>query len=225
MKVAVLFSGGKDSSLALHHALQKGHEVKCLINIVSENPASYMFHTPNIKWAEKQAQAIGLPLVIGKTKGEKELELEDLEKAIEKAKKKFNIKGIVTGAVASVYQSSRIQKICDKLRLKCINPLWQKNQFDVLNEIVDKKFEVLIIGVYGLGMENFLGRKIDAGFIEDIKKAWQKYGVNVAGEGGEFESFVLNAPFFKKRILIEKSHIVEDKEGGRTLVIDKLKII
>jgi len=225
MKTAVLFSGGKDSSLALHYALKNRHEVKCLISLVSDNSASYMFHTPNIKWAKKQAEAIGLPIAIGKTKGEKEKELADLESAIKKAIKKYKIECIVTGAVASVYQASRIQKICDKLGLKCMNPLWQKNQFDVLKELIDNKFEVIIIGVFALGLENFLGRRIDKTFIEDIRKAWEKYGVNPAGEGGEFESFVLNAPFFKKRLEIEKSHVVQEKEGGRILVIDRLRLI
>jgi len=225
MKLAVLFSGGKDSSLALYYAMQAGHEIKCLISMVSDNPASYMFHTPNIKWAGKQAEAIGLPLIIGKTKGEKEKELEDLEKTIFEVKKKYKIEGLVTGAVASVYQASRIQKICDKLGLKCVNPLWQKNQFDVLDELIDKKFEVIIMGVFAMGLDNFLGRRIDENFIRDIMKAWEKYRINPAGEGGEFESFVLNAPFFKKRLKIEKSHIVKEKEGGRILIIDRLRIV
>jgi ABC transporter with metal-binding/Fe-S-binding domain ATP-binding protein len=224
MKTAVLFSGGKDSCLALHHAL-KSTEVKCLITIVSENPASYMFHTPNITLSEKQADAIGLPIIIETTKGEKEIELKDLEKVIKKAKKRYEIEGIVTGAVASVYQSSRVQKICDELNLECINPLWQKDQFELLQEVIKLNFDVIIIGVFAYGLDDFIGRKIDRKFIDDIKILNEKYKISPCGEGGEFESFVLDAEFFKRRLEIEKSHVEQDKEGGKVLILDKIKIV
>ena len=224
MRTAVLFSGGKDSCLALHYALQST-DVKCLITVVSENPASYMFHTPNITLAEKQAEAIGLPIIIEKTKGEKEIELKDLEKAIKKAKEKYEIKAIVTGAVASVYQSSRVQKICDELNLQCISPLWQRDQFELLQEVIKLNFDVIIIGVFAYGLDDFIGRKVDKKFIDDIKILNEKYKISPCGEGGEFESFVIDADFFKKRLKIEKSHVEQDKEGGKVLILDKIKSV
>ena len=88
MKTAVLFSGGKDSVYSAYLAKQAGHELTCLISVISKNKESYMFHTPSIKKTKAQAKVIGLPLLIQKTKGEKEKELKDLEKVIAKAKKK-----------------------------------------------------------------------------------------------------------------------------------------
>jgi ABC transporter with metal-binding/Fe-S-binding domain ATP-binding protein len=222
MNTAVLFSGGKDSTLALHYALQSS-EVKCLVSVISSNPESFMFHTPNIQLVEKQAECIGLPLILQKTRGVKEEELKDLEKALLKAKKKFTIEGIYTGALASVYQASRIQKLCDSLGLKCINPLWQKNQFDVLEELQKEKIQAIIIGVFGQGLEKFLGRKIDSAFIEEVRPLAEKLGINPAGEGGEMESFVLDAPFFKKSLVVEKSSVKEDRQGGRMLVLEKIR--
>jgi len=221
MNVAVLFSGGKDSTLALYYALKKDN-VKCLITLASENSESYMFHTPNINLAEKQAKAIGLPIIIEKTKGEKEKELDDLESAIKKSIEKYGIKGIYTGALASVYQKSRVEKICEKLKIECLSPLWQKNQFDLLDEIIKLKFEVIIIGVAAEGLDSFLGRKIDKKFVEDIRKVHEKFKINPAGEGGEYETFVFNAPFFKKKLKIEKSH-VEGDGLSKIFVIDKLE--
>ena len=223
MRLGVLFSGGKDSCMALHLASKKC-EIACLITIISENDASFMFHTPNIGLAKQQAEAIGLPILIRKTKGEKEKELADLEAAIKAAKEKYKINGIVTGALASVYQSSRIEKICKKLKLECINPLWHKDQFWLLNEVVKSKFDVIVVGIFAEGLENFLGRKIDKSFIKDIKPICDKYKINPAGEGGEIETFVLRAPFFRKALKIEKSH-VSGSGFSKTLVIDKLKII
>ena len=119
MKSAILFSGGKDSCYSAYKAKQSGYKLACLISIFSKNPESYMFHTPNIKLVKQQSEVMDTPLIIQETKGEKEIELKDLEKAIKKAKEKYKIDTVVTGALASNYQASRIKKICDKLKLKC----------------------------------------------------------------------------------------------------------
>ncbi|MDO8647092.1 MAG: diphthine--ammonia ligase [Candidatus Diapherotrites archaeon] len=224
MKTAVLFSGGKDSTLALDYALRYS-KVKCLIGIASENPESFMFHTPSIEFVEKQAECAGLPLILQKTKGVKEKELKDLKAAILKAKKKFKIEGIVTGALASTYQSSRIQAICNSANLECFNPLWQKGQFELLEELQNRKIIAIIGGVFAQGLENFVGKRIDQKFIAEIKPLVEKYSINPAGEGGEFESFVLDAPFFKKKLVIEDCRIVEAGHGSRILKIEKLKVV
>ena len=109
MKCGVLFSGGKDSAYAAFLAIKDGYEVSCLISIFSENPESYMFHTPSITKVKKQAEVMKIPLIVQRTKGEKENELVDLENAIKKAIEKYGIEIIVTGAIASVYQTSRVQ--------------------------------------------------------------------------------------------------------------------
>ncbi|MEM4637734.1 MAG: diphthine--ammonia ligase [Candidatus Woesearchaeota archaeon] len=219
---AVLFSGGKDSGLALMYAL-KHTNVKCLINIISENSESYMFHTPNIKWVKNQAESIGLPLLVQKTKGKKEEELKDLEKAIKNAVKKYQIQGVVTGAIESVYQASRIQTITNKLKIECFNPLWQKDQWELLQELIDNKFEIMIVGVFGEGLDKLLGKKINSETIEEIRAIYSKLKINPAGEGGEYESFILNAPYFKKPLKIKKSSIKTDKEGGKILIIEEIE--
>jgi diphthine-ammonia ligase len=131
-----------------------------------------------------------------------------LENAIIEAKKKFGIQGIVTGAVESVYQASRVQKICNKLGLECFNPLWQKNQIELLNELIKNRFEVIISGVFAYPLDKkWLGRKIDKKFIEDVKILNDKYGISPGGEGGEFESFVVNCPMFSKGLKIINKNI------------------
>ncbi|MBI4116250.1 diphthine--ammonia ligase [Candidatus Pacearchaeota archaeon] len=205
MKLGVLFSGGKDSTFAAWLAKKNGYEIACLISIISENKESYMFHTPSVSKTEKQAEAMEIPIIIRKTKGEKEKELNDLKKAIKKAKEKFKIEGIVTGAVESVYQASRIQKICNELNLECFNPLWQMDQIELLEGLIKNKFEIIITGVFAYPLdEKWLGRKIDKKFVEEIKKLQEKYKINPAGEGGEFETFVLYAPkLFKRKLKIK----------------------
>jgi diphthine-ammonia ligase len=202
MRLGVLFSGGKDSTLALHLAAQK-EEVVCLITLISKNPESYMFHTPNINMTALQAEALGLPLVSVKTEGLKEKELFDLEKAIAEAKKKFHIDGVVTGAVESVYQTSRVQRICNGIDVWCFNPLWKHDQKTLLQMLLGEFFQVIISGVFAYPLdEKLLGKQIDTTVITELVELQRQYGISPSGEGGEIETTVLDAPMFKQRIEI-----------------------
>lgn len=204
MKLGVLFSGGKDSNYSMYLAKKAGNEITCLITLLSKNSYSYMFQKPSVSQTKKQAEVLGLPLIVVKTLGEKEKELKDLEEAIKKAIKKYKIEGVVTGAVRSEYQASRIQKICDTLEIKCVNPIWQKNQIELLKEIVGGGFEVVVVGVGAYPLDKtWLGRKIDEKFIKEVEDLERRYKINPSGEGGEFESFVLNSPMFERGLKIK----------------------
>jgi len=220
MKLGVLFSGGKDSCYSAYLAKKQGNELTCLITLHSKNPDSYMFHTPSIKKTQKQAQVMNIPLLIHKTQGIKEKELKDLKKAIKTAIEKYHIKGIVTGALHSEYQASRIQKICDDLNIKCINPLWHMKEIEYLKSLIKDKFKILIIGVAAYPLnQNWLGRLINKKFIEDVKELKDKYKIHPAGEGGEFETFVLNCPLFSKELKL-KDKQVSGKGNAWKLEID-----
>ena len=208
MNTAILFSGGKDSCYSAYLAKKTGYKIKCLISIFSENKESYMFHTPSVKSVKQQAKVMEIPLIVQKTKGKKEEELKDLEKAITKAKKKYKIDIIVTGALHSVYQAERIQKICDKLNLKCFNPLWHADEINYLEELIENKFKVIVVGVFAYPLDkSWLGRKIDKQFIQEVKILKEKYKIHPAGEGGEFETFVVDCPLFKKPLEIKSAKI------------------
>lgn len=215
MKLGILYSGGKDSTLALLHAAEHHHEIACLITLVSENSESYMFQVPNADWTHLHAEALGVPLVRVATKGEKEKELVDLKKAIAEAKKKHGIDGVVTGAVRSTYQASRVQQICHELDLWCFNPLWLKDQVELLREIVQRGIVAVISGVFAEPLdETYLGKVIDAEMVERLVYAAQTHRINPAGEGGEIETTVLAAPGFAKKIAITKSKTTYKNHSG-----------
>ena len=216
MKFAVLFSGGKDSTYASFLARERGYEISCLISIFSENKDSFMFHTPAINLVEKQAELMGLPLIKMKTKGEKEKEVLDLKKAIKKAIKKQGISGVVTGAVESVYQSSRIKKICDELKIECFNPLWKKDQFEILEELLKNNFKIIISAVAAYPFDkSWVGREINKETIGDLKKIYEEFKINPAGEGGEYESLVLNCPLFKKELEVKLKKVIGEGNSWR----------
>jgi ABC transporter with metal-binding/Fe-S-binding domain ATP-binding protein len=200
MRLGVLFSGGKDSTLALHKATEK-EEVACLITLVSKNKESFMFHTPNIDVTALHAEAIGLPLIQKVTEGKPEEELRDLEEAIGQAVKAYKIEGVVSGAVESVYQSERIQRVCSRLGVWCFNPLWKRNQKALLEEVVAKGFKVIISGVFAYPLDSsWLGKEINTELIGKLLLLEKEFGLSPSGEGGEIETTVLDAPLFKKKI-------------------------
>jgi len=224
MRLAVLFSGGKDSTLALLKAAEK-EEVVCLITIVSKNKESYMFHTPNIWITRLQAEAIGLPLIQKLTKGVKEQELEDLKNAIRQARKKLKIEGVVTGAVESVYQAERIQRICHELDLWCFNPLWKKDQQKLLEEIVERGFKAIISGVFAYPLDkSWLGKEMNKELIEELVVLQKEYKISPSGEGGEIETTVLDAPLFRKKIEVLNFTIEENANSGIYL-INKARLV
>jgi predicted ATP pyrophosphatase (TIGR00289 family) len=215
MRVAVLATGGKDSTLALYRVLNEGYEVKCLVGMIPQREDSWMFHYPNMHLIDLFAEAVGILLVKAETSGMKESELEDLKRLLEK----LDVEGVVSGAIASNYQKTRIENMCKQLGLNCVAPLWQRDQLQVLKEILDLKFEVLITGVYAYGFgKEWLGRKIDEATVEDLLRLNRQYGVSLAGEGGEYETLVVDAPFFKKRIKIVEAEKVWKGSSGYFLI-------
>ena len=222
MKLAALVSGGKDSLYAAYLAGKK-HEIKYIISIVSENPESYMFHVPNIHLVEEQANLMDIPLIKKKTKGVKEDELKDLEGVLSTIADEIG--GIVTGAVASNYQKNRIDKICEKLKIKSVASLWHKNPERLIKDMIKDKFEIIITAVAAPPLdEKWLGRKIDEECIEELKGLNKKYGISIVGEGGEYESLVTYCPLFKGKIKIVESEKLWD-EKTKSGVLDIKKII
>ncbi|KYK29640.1 MAG: hypothetical protein AYK23_01530 [Candidatus Proteinoplasmatales archaeon SG8-5] len=211
MKLAALFSGGKDSTYAVHLAQQKGWEVAKLVSIFPEADDSYMFHVPNIHLTPLLADALGIDFVKQYTKGEKEKELEDLREVLAS----LEIDGIVTGAIASNYQRTRIQDVCNDLGLTCYNPLWGLDQKEVLVEMIDAGFHILIVGVFAEGLgKDWLGRRLDMDALTELESIANRFGINVSGEGGEFESLVVDGPNFSKRLEIVDSEIDWEGLGG-----------
>lgn len=214
MNVAVLFSGGKDSTMALYNALDNGENVSYLLSMKSSNDESYMFHVPNIHLTEMLSQALEIPIIIADTKGVKEEELQDLKREFQKLKD-LGVEAIYTGALYSTYQKSRIEKLGKETGLKVISPYWHVDELEYMTEIVDLGFEVIVSGVFAEGLDqSWLGRRIDEKAIEELVVLSEKYYVNIAFEGGEAETLVVDGPIFKKRIDILEAQMKWNGDNG-----------
>lgn len=206
-----MVSGGKDSAIALYRAMRSGHDVKCLVTMVPRRPDSWMFHYPNIHLTDLFAEASRIPLVKAETEGEKEKELADLESLL----RTVDVEGVVSGAIQSQYQKTRVDEICGKLGLESIAPLWHGDQKKLIEELISLKFHAIITGVYAHGLDQkWLGRTIDKEALNDLVELNARYQTSLVGEGGEYETLVLDAPFFTKKIGILKARMVWEGSSG-----------
>jgi diphthine-ammonia ligase len=221
LKVAVLFSGGKDSTYATWIAQHQGWDVETLVSVLPKGVESLMFHFPNVRWTEIQAEAMGLPYRAIEAGQE---ELVSLRDGLEKTRKAFGIDGVVTGAVASDYQKSRIDQICDTLRLKSFAPLWRKDPKVLVNDLKSAGFKIILSGVGAAGLdESWLGKELTDDRWLMLERLSRKHGLHLTGEGGEYETFVIDAPNFKRLVSVDKMSSRWDGQSGH-LIIEKARL-
>ena len=220
MKAAVLFSGGKDSTMALYYALSHGEDVRYLLSMKSRNDESYMFHVPNIHITDLLGEAAGIPVMSVETDGVKEAELEDLKGAFERLKN-LGVECIYTGALYSVYQKSRIERLGSETGLEIISPYWHVDELEYMREIVSSGFKIIISAVAAWGLdESWLGRVIDDEAIDELVKINEKYHVDLAFEGGEAETLAIDGPVFKKKLKILKDKKEWHRDSGVYIIED-----
>jgi ABC transporter with metal-binding/Fe-S-binding domain ATP-binding protein len=220
MRIGALFSGGKDSTYAAYLAAQK-NDLVCLITLLPASDLSYMFHFPNIRWTRLQAEAMGLPQVLEQTQGVKEEELGDLEKAIRRAESEYSLDGICTGALASVYQKSRVERICERLELQCASPLWGVDPETHLRKLVDGGFVSVVVAVSAMGLtSDWLGRVLDNHSVNELVELSKRYKFHAGLEGGEGETFVLDAPCFRDRVEIRSAEKHWKGDSGTLEITD-----
>jgi ABC transporter with metal-binding/Fe-S-binding domain ATP-binding protein len=221
-----LFSGGKDSSWALYQALERGLDVSTLVTVHPEND-SYMYHVPATHLTTLAADSIGIDLVdvhpddfeakVATDSGTQgDAELEPLEAALRDLDDDLpgGIAGVTAGAVESEYQTSRIEAMCDRLDCELFAPLWQEDPRELGDAMLDAGFEIIVLQVAAGGLdESWLGRTIDHEALDELDALNDEYGVHVLGEGGEFETFVVDGPHMHHRIALEYDTVWEGTRG------------
>jgi ABC transporter with metal-binding/Fe-S-binding domain ATP-binding protein len=203
MSWAALTSGGKDSILSCQKAIDSGKEVRYMVTARPDNRDSYMFHSANLDAVPVIARVADMEYVEIETHGRKEEELADLEAGLAA----LDIVGVIAGAVASEYQAVRVKTITDNLGLELFTPLWHMDTELLLQEVA-ARMDAMIIVTAAEGLdESFLGAHFNADLITRLKRVAASRRINLAGEGGEYESLTLNAPFFSRPITYTSSEI------------------
>ncbi|QKQ99651.1 diphthine--ammonia ligase [Metallosphaera tengchongensis] len=202
-KLCSLFSGGKDSTYAIHWALLHGFKMECLITILPGRRDSWMFQYQNVRFTKYQAQVLNIPQIFVESSGERDKELQDLRMALREGRD-LGAEGILTGALLSDYQRMNINLIAHDLGLKTYSPLWRKDQERYMRELIRYGFEFIITSAsaYGFPFE-LVGKVVTQTDVEKIISRAKAFGFNPAFEGGEAETFVVSAPLFQRRLNVE----------------------
>ena len=222
MKVASLFSGGKDSTYSIYKAKQEGHQIRCLITILPLSEESMLLHFPNIEFTKLQSKSMGIPQIyIESRSNETETEVNLIEKILAKAKSEHDLEGLVHGGIFSEFQKNIFDRVCSKLNLKLISPLWQKEQIEYMKNLIESNFHFIITSVSADGLdEKWLGKEITTQDLEKLDQLSKKYGFNINFEGGEAETIVIDCPLFSHPIMILKSRKIWDGIRGRFEILD-----
>ncbi|MBV64139.1 MAG: TIGR00289 family protein [Rickettsiales bacterium] len=216
MKVAVLASGGKDSTYASWWALMQGWSLEAMITVKITGDDSMMFQLQNTEIAKFQAKSIGVKWIEVNSSGIENEEIYELEDEIRKIQ--GSLDAIVVGALRSDYQKTRIERMCERLGLISFSPLWHHSPSEHMNSLIEHGFDVRIVSVSSEGLdEKWLGKRITEDSLKELTILSEKYRFNLDGEGGEFETITLNAPHFEKTIICEGENSWDGVRGAWNL--------
>ena len=222
MKLASLFSGGKDSTYAIYAVQKQGHKVKCLLSVFTKSDESHLLHHPNMQWTKLQSESMGIPqLTVTSNSDQTNHELSLIENLLKDAKDQFQIEGLVHGGIKSKFQKDKFENICSKLNLIVVAPLWDVDPQLYMNKLIDSKFDFIMTAVSSDGLDDFwLGRVVSKPDILLLEKLSTKFGFNLNFEGGEAETFVINCPLFANPIKINQFEKKWDGYRGRFEIVD-----
>ncbi len=222
MKLAALFSGGKDSIYSIFLAKKQGHEIKCLLSVFPKSDESHLLHHPNLQWTHLQSQSMQIPqLTIKSEFDETDNEINSLEKILIQAMDEYQIEGLVHGGIQSQFQKEKFKNLCDKLNLKSITPLWNCNPLEYMNELISSNFVFIITSVSSGGLDDsWLGKIITKNDVDNLYVLSQKFGFNLNFEGGEAETFVVDCSLFSHTIKIIQGKKIWDGYRGRFEIVD-----
>ncbi len=215
MGFAALTSGGKDSILSVQKAIDQGIQVTHLVTVRPENPDSFMFHSSNLDAVPVISRLFGINYAEILTKGEKEDELKDLSCGLEK----LEIDGITVGAVNSTYQYERVQAIAEDLGIEVFAPLWQMDPGMLLREVAERMDAIIVVTAADGLSEELLGSHINYDLIERLTQISARHHIHLAGEGGEYESLALNAPFYSRPLRYTSTQVLRHGAGRNELLL------
>jgi len=224
MDVAIMYSGGKDSNYAVKSALDKGWNIKYLLSVKPNRTDCFLFHFATVEYTKLQAEALGLRHhLLECSVADPKKEAEIVRKFVVENQK---VDAVVLGGTG--LQATQIRSIQDALRPHNVEVFAAhsgEDHVEVLKKMVNGGFEIMITQVASDGMAKWLGVSITKENIIELEADSVKFGFHVGGEGGYYDSFVVDSPVFKKRIIIEEAEkIMEDQYSGHVL-IKKAKLV
>ncbi len=225
MKVGIMFSGGKDSTMALYEAMKRGWDVKALIAVKPRNTEAYLWHYPTVEWTKLSSESLNIPLHFVRSEGiGPEKETEELEDVI----KDLDVEALLLGGVGlQKTQINTIRKLAKKYGKDVIVPHADMDHFELMREAVMEGFDIRITNVATDGLtEEWLGRKLDLPVLNELQRLSEKHGFHVGGEGGSYDTLTLDAPPFRKKIeILDSEKFWDERTGSGYLNVKNARLV
>ena len=230
MKFVALLSGGKDSCFNIIKCTENKHELVALANLMpqqseAEEINSFMYQSAAHNTIPFMAECFGVPLYRQEILGRAVIqsldydrdeadEVEDLFLLLQRIINMHpDIEGVSCGAIVSNYQRLRVENVCSRLNLTPLTYLWMRDRKDLLDEIISSGIVAVLVKVAGAGLDPYkhLGKDL-AEMRPILHRLHERFGLDFCGEGGEYESLVLDCTIFKKRLVLLETAVLLDEE-------------
>ncbi|MEP2024617.1 MAG: diphthine--ammonia ligase [Reichenbachiella sp.] len=203
MKIGCSWSGGKDSCFALMKQLDKGDELKIVMNVMDENQAYSKSHGLTKEVLLAQARALGTPIQLASAAWS--TYEENFIANLKEIKSRYEIGGMIYGDIDIQEHKDWEEKVSAEAGLEAYLPLWHGNRRELVESIIDAGIRAIIVSCnHTLGLE-FLGEEIT----KDLIPKLESKGVDVCGENGEYHTLVIDCPLFNESINIQKGEKVK----------------
>ena len=223
MKVIASWSGGKDSCFTCYRALAQGHQVTHIVNFISQEFRRVSFHGVRARLVSSQARAVSIPLSQHTVPSDMSLYEQRFKRAVLMLKRK-GAEGMVFGDIWLQEHRDWIERVCSEVGIIPVMPLWGIAPERVLAEFIEAGFEAMVVSAKAdIFNKEWLGRKINHGFLSDLKKLAPGKRVDVCGEQGEYHTLVVDGPLFSKRLQIRYGDTVQ-RNGYWFLDIPRCRI-
>ena len=222
MKLASLFTGGKDSIYSIYLAQEQGHDLSCLLTVFAESAESHLLHHPNLSWTRLQAESMGVPQMSARSVSvQTDAEMDVLDGLLHEAKTEFGIQGVVHGGIMSRFQKERFELLCRNHTLDLVSPVWGIPPEQYMRSLLDSSIVFIVTAVSSDGLDDsWLGRTISSSDVARLEGLARKFGFNMNFEGGEAETFVTDCPLFSHPIRINRARKIWDGYRGRFEIDD-----
>ncbi len=189
MRVAVSWSSGKDGALALERAREAGHDVVALVNLVDISTGRVRAHGVRDVAVQAQASALGIPILQRDTSWDQyEASFKDVGRQLRSTE---SVEGIVFGDISLQQHRDWGERVCGDLGLETLYPLWGEEHGALVEELLERGFEAVVVSVQDPLDVDLLGRPLGKGFLKELS---ERAGVSPAGEDGSYHTFVTYGP-------------------------------
>ncbi len=224
MKVAVLYSGGKDSNYAVEYALKKGWEIKYLLSVKPTRTDCYLFHFATVEHTPMQAEALGLKHILVRCSVADPVQEALVVREVVEGNRVDAV--LLGGTGLQQTQIKSIQNALLPLGIEVFAAHAGEDHDLVVKTLIAKGYDIRISQIATEGLsEKWLGRQIDKDSFAELQKLSQQFGFHIGGEGGYYDTFVCDGPMFRKRIIIEDAeNFMEGRYSGH-MIAKRLRLV